>query len=218
MSRRASIESVVLLAALALTLAACDGGQEPSAAMPDPADNASADNPAAASDASANALPLKKPSATDVPMPGATVVPTATVGHAGFGGVHFGMNRGDAESAASGVFDGTAQAAACEQVHRAGQADIVYLFRDGKLQRIDVRTPGVMAEGGGRVGMQADDIRTLYAGHLSEPQKASVPGGHDLKVAGQNGDGIIFETDADGKVTAFRAGVASALDGAGGCS
>jgi len=217
--------SLILFATLTLLLAACDQSPpEPASAAPDAADTATADaQPAAAAqspptDAPADALPLKKPSATDATMPGATVAPIATVGAVGYGALHFGMSRSQAEQAAGGAFAGSAQAGACQQVHNPDQPDIAYQFNGDKLQRIEVKTPAVMAEGGGHVGMQIDEIRTLYAGHLTELARKSVPGGHELKDVGKNGAGIIFDTDADGKVTAFRAGVAPALDGAEGCS
>jgi hypothetical protein len=216
--------TLILFATLTLLLAACDQSpQEPASATPDAADNATADaQPAVAAqssptDASSDALPLKKPSATDATMPGATTAPIATIGAAGYGALHFGMSRNEAETAAGGAFVGATQGA-CQQVHSTAQPDIAYRFDGDKLQRIDVRTPAVMAEGGGRIGMQIDDIRTLYAGHLNEHARKSAAGGQDLKVVGKNGAGVIFETDADGKVTAFRAGIAPALDAGEGCS
>jgi hypothetical protein len=211
--------SVFLLAMLMLSLAACQqSAPEPASATPDPADTASADTQPAPADTSANVPPLKKPSATDVPMPGSVAASTATVGTSGFGAVRYGMNRSDAEQAAGGAFDAPTQGSACRQMHRADQPGIAYLFEDDKLQRIDVRTPGILADGGGHVGMQIDEIRTLYAGKLTEQPHKYVPNGRYLKVAGPNGSGMIFETDADGKVTSFRAGIAPALDQVEGCS
>lgn len=214
MSRSVMIQSVILFATLPLLLAACQqSAQEPASAAPDAADAATADAQSApAADASANGLPVKRPSATDVPMSGTTAIPTATVGAAGYGAMHFGMSR-DQAAQATGPRAGPAaesQEGACESKHTGAQVDVVYLFQGDKLQRIDVSTPNVMAEGGGHVGMQIDDIRTLYAGKLHEQQLKS---GYDLKVAGMSGAGIIFETDAGGKVTSFRAGISPVLDG-----
>jgi hypothetical protein len=48
--------------------------------------------------------------------------------------------------------------------------------------------------------------------------RTDVKGGLYLKVAGKNGSGLIFETDANGKVTSFRAGIAPVLDKVEGCS
>jgi hypothetical protein len=214
--------SPIIFAALALLLAACQqSAQEPAtpaAAAPDAADTATADAQSAPADSSADAPPLKKPSATDVPMPGTVAVPVATVGAAGFGALRFGMSRDEAEQAAGVAFDGATSGNACEQLRSAGQPAIAYLFEGDKLQRIDVKTPGVMADGGGHVGMQVDDIRTLYAGKLTEQPHKYVKGGLYLKVAGKDDSGLIFETDANGTVTSFRAGIAPALDYVEGCS
>lgn len=214
MSRSVMIQSIILFATFPLLLAACQqSAQEPASAAPDAADAATADAQSApAADASANGLPVKRPSATDVPMSGTTAIPTATVGAAGYGALHFGMSRDEAVQA-TGAHAGPAavpQEGVCESKHTGTQVDIVYLFQNDELQRIDVRTPDVMAEGGGHVGMQIDDIRTLYAGKLHEQQLKS---GYDLKVAGKSSAGIIFETDAGGKVTSFRAGISPVLDG-----
>jgi hypothetical protein len=114
------------------------------------------------------------------------------------------------EAQQTGKVAGDAVEGNCQTQHIAAQFKVAYLFPNGKLQRIDVTTPGVMAEGGGHVGMQIDDIRTLYAGKLHEQQLKS---GYALKVTGKNGDGIIFESDADGKITSFRAGISPTLDG-----
>lgn len=219
MSRRdTTTRSVILFAALTLSLSACQqSAQEPARAAPDAADAATTDAQPTSTESSANALPLKKSSATDVPIPGATAVPAVTVGVAGYGALHFGMNRREAEQAIGDAFNAPAQNG-CQQVRRASQPDVSYLFENGKLERIDVRGPVVMADGGGHVGMQVDEIRTLYAGKLSEQPHKYVKGGLYLKVAGANGSGMIFETDANGIVTAFRAGLAPALDQVEGCS
>ncbi len=206
---------LVLFAVLSLSLAACQqSAQEPAAALPDPADTSTADAQPAAANPSTNALPLKKPSATDVPMPGTAAAPAATVGAAGYGALRFGMTRDQAEHAAGAVFNGPTQGSACEPLYSPAQPGVTYLFEGDKLQRIIVHTPDVMADGGGHVGMRIDDIRTLYAGKLHEQQ---LKNGYDLKDLGKNGDGIVFETDAGGKVVSFRAGIASALDGPEGC-
>lgn len=210
---------LVLFAILSLSLAACQqSAQEPAAAAPDPADTATADAQSTPIDASANALPLKKPSATDVPMPGTAAVPAATVGVAGYGALHFGMSRDEAERAAGAAFNGSTSDSACKQLRIPGEPDVAYLFDGDKLQRIDVKTPDVMAEGGGHVGMQVEDIRTLYAGKLSELPRTDVKGGLYLKVLGKDGSGLVFEADESGKITSFRAGVAPVLDGVEGCS
>jgi hypothetical protein len=200
----------LLVPIAALLLAACGpSANEPASGTPDPADVAAAD----AQPASSAATGAKSPAKAVQVDEGATAT-EVTVGASGYGAVQFGMAREEAEQAAKTAFGKNAIDGACEP-KGAAPADVAYLFPDGKLQAIAVHTPGVMAEGGGRVGMDADEIRTLYAGKVSEKPQAGVPVGHVLKVTGfKNDAGLIFYTDAGGKVTGFRAGVGPALDAA----
>ena len=224
MSRCGLHIALILCAGLALSLAACQQpAQEPASGAPDAADVAAADAqpvdaaPVAPVAASADALPVKKTTANDATMAAMAVAPPASVGASGYGALHFGMTRSEAEAAIGERFSVSVQQG-CRQVRRAAQPAVAYRFDDGKLQRIDVHDPRVMADGGGHVGMLVDDIRTLYAGHLNEQPDHAVQGGLDLKVAGtSNGNGIVFQTDAKGNVTAFRAGIAQALDAPEGC-
>jgi hypothetical protein len=156
-----------------------------------------------------------------VPVPGSVAPPADTVGANGFGAVRFGMSVGDAEKAAGGALEAPdADPNACYIAHRSGQPEIAYLFDDGKLARIDVRTPGVLADGGGRVGMQVDEIRTLYAGHLSEQPAKNDPAARLLKIGGDKPGvgGVIFEVDSTGTITRYRAGLPPELDSVEGCS
>ena len=204
------------LALLLLLLAACQPPvDEANAPAPTPADLAT--TPATAP----SALPIKQSSATDVPVPGSSALPADTIGANGFGAVRFGMNRADAEKAAGGALEAPdAGGKACYIAQRAGQPEIAYMFEDGKLARIDVRTPGVLADGGGRVGMQADEIRTLYAGHLTEQPDKYDPTSRVLKIGGDKPGtgGVLFEVDGTGTVTRYRAGLPPALDYVEGCS
>ena len=208
------------LALLSLLLAACQPqADEVSEPAPTPADLAT--TPPPASTMAPSALPIKQSSATDVPVPGSAASPADTVGANGFGAVRFGIDRVDAEKSAGGALEAPdTDGKACYIAQRAGQPEIAYMFVDGKLARIDVRTPGVLADGGGRVGMQADEIRTLYAGHLSEQPDKYDPDARLLKVGGDKPGvgGIIFEVDGKGVVIRYRAGLPPALDYVEGCS
>jgi len=203
-----------------LLLAACQPpADEASAPAPTQADLAVTPPPPSATTASG--VPIKQPSATDVPVPGSVASPADTVGANGFGAVRFGMNRDDAENAAGGVLEAPdTDSNACYTAHRPGQPEIDYMFDAGKLARIDVRTPGVLADGGGRVGMQVDEIRTLYAGHLSEQPAKNDPAARLLKIGGDKAGvgGVIFDVDGTGSVTRYRAGLPPVLDSGEGCS
>ena len=208
---------IAAILAILLALAACQKpAHEPASATPDAADVKADEAQPAASQSIAGAASASQPSATDMPLADTADAPMPTVDATGFGPLHFGITRGEAEKALGGAFRAPAQPG-CQQVHSTDQPEVLYLFNGGKLQRIDVSGPRVMAEGGGHVGMQADDIRTLYAGRLSEQPDNAVKGGLDLKVAGSNGNGIVFQADASGNITAFHAGVAQTLDAPEGC-
>lgn len=204
-----------------LLLAACQPpADEASAPAPTPADLATIP-PSKTPATPGSDLPLKQPSATDVPVPGSASPPADTVGANGFGAVRFGMDRVDAEKAAGGALEApSADPKACYIAHRSGQPEIAYMFDNEKLSRIDVRTPGVLADGGGRVGMQVDEIRTLYAGHINEQPAKYDPAARLLKVGGDKPGvgGVIFEVDGQGKVTRYRAGLPPELDYVEGCS
>jgi hypothetical protein len=213
-----SLRPLALL--LLLPLAACQSpADDAGAPAPTPADLATTTQPA--SDAAGAGLPIKQPSATDMPLPGSGIPPADTVGANGFGAVRFGMNRADAEKAAGIAFAAPgANGNSCYIAQRPGEPEIGYVFGDGKLVRIDVRTPGVLADGGGRVGMQVDEIRSLYAGHLGEQPAANDPAARLLKIGGDKpgAGGVIFEVDRNGTVVRYRAGLPPALDSAEGCS
>jgi hypothetical protein len=207
-------------ALLSLLLAACQPpADEASAPAPTQADLATTPPPSAPATA-ASALPLKQPSATDVPVPGSVAPPADTVGANGFGAVRFGMSVGDAEKTSGRQFNGTPADSPCMLLNRVDQTGMTYIFVEGKLARIDVRTPGVLADGGGRVGMQVDEIRTLYAGHLSEQPAKNDPAARLLKIGGDKPGvgGVIFDVDGAGKVTRYRAGLPPALDSGEDCS
>lgn len=205
---------------LPLALAACNSSHDADPALaPTAEDIAASTTPQP--DVAANRPPIKQPSATDVPMPGGGAPVMDTVGPEDFGALRFGVSRTDADKSVGTAFEAAgATGKGCYIAHRAGQPDIGYLFDGGKLMRIDVRTPGVLADGGGRVGMRIDEIRTLYAGHLTEQPGKYDPNTRLLKVGGDKpgSGGLIFETDANGTVTSYRAGLPPALDYVEGCS
>ena len=79
--------------------------------------------------------------------------------------------------------------------------------------------PDIAAPGGGRVGMTAAEIHALYKG-VAEQKHKYVEGAMNLRAMDPDGGpGIaVFETDAGGKVTAWRVGVPPQVDYVEGCS
>lgn len=93
------------------------------------------------------------------------------------------------------------------------------MFEARKLVRYDVRSPGITAPGGGRVGMTLGELQVLY------PERADVgPDKYDDKAQHlrvrpvQEGAAVIdFALGADGKVAAWRVGRTPQVDYAEGC-
>src|SRR3546814_19034868 len=89
----------------------------------------------------------------------------------------------------------------------------------GKFVRYDVGNDKEVAPGGGKLGMDAQEIRDLYPGRVEESPHKYVDGSY-LKIrADDGGNGkLVFETDAADKVTAWHAGVEPQVDYIEGCS
>ncbi|MDT9582072.1 hypothetical protein RS982_12265 [Stenotrophomonas indicatrix] len=107
----------------------------------------------------------------------------------------------------------------CYFLRPQGAEDPRLMFEARKLVRYDVRSPSIVAPGGGRVGMTLGELQVLY------PERADVgPDKYDDKAQhlrvrpAQEGAAIIdFALGADGKVGAWRVGRTPQVDYAEGC-
>lgn len=202
---------------LLLPLAACQ--REPSAP-----DNATSPAPAttatAASSTPAPVTSVARPSAAgttddDGPAPLAR--------YDGYGDLRFGMDEAEAANAWGGELKPLP--AASEPCHYLTPkwvkvpADFALMVEGGRFVRYDVGTDRETAPGGGRVGMTTAEIEQRYADVERRPHKY-VEGGAVLRVVDPTGGKgvLVFETDAAGKVTAWRAGVPPQVDYVEGCS
>lgn len=199
-----------LLAAFALALSGCgprpDAVQDPAG----PADVAS-DQPA-----------------DDVPP--ATAPPEAfdratQARFDGYGDLRFGMDPARMRQAWGGELQRLppdAEAEACQYLVPSWSetpSDFALMVEGGRFVRYDVGTARETAPGGGRVGMSADEIRTLYAGAVQEQPHKYVPEGHYLRIQDDGGPGVlVFETDPAGRVTSWRVGVPPQADYVEGCA
>ncbi|HEY0503286.1 MAG TPA: lectin [Lysobacter sp.] len=97
---------------------------------------------------------------------------------------------------------------------------VAFMFEGDTFVRMDVDAPDIEAPGGGRVGMQANDILQRYAGHVHVQPHKYVEGGQYLRVPNPDGGTgvVLFETDADGRVTGWRIGEPPQVDYVEGCS
>lgn len=197
----------LLLSVLVLALAACN--PEPPAPSPVP---------------EAALPPLDQPD-QGVPPASAPVPAAGKAGLArfdGYGDMRFGMSEAEARAAWGGELVGD-DGEGCHYLHPAWEhvpAYFAFMFEGGRFVRYDVGNDGEVAPGGGRRGMDADAIRSLYAGRVEESLHKYVEGGSYLEVAAGDGSPgkLVFETDAEGTVGAWRAGVDPQVGYVEGCS
>lgn len=145
-----------------------------------------------------------------------------TLGFEGMGDVHFGMDRAEVEAALGRPLHGDS-AEGCHvltpKAEDDGKSAVQLMFDEGKLRRIDVTGRAVEIEGGGHVGMSADEIRKLYPGLKEQPHKYEEGALYLIVDPPAVGDGkVIFETNPAGRVTSARAGIAPQVDYVEGCS
>ena len=205
-----------------LSLAACQRAPEPVAAAPDEA----------AAQADATQAGTDQPSG-DVPpatAPPGTLPPRLQQGGQalarwdGYGEVRFGMDAEQVRAGWGGQLEGApgAEPEGCYYLRPKWAVEdrsFGFMFEDGKLVRFDSDNPKELAPGGGRVGMPAADITTLYAGHVQVQPHKYEEGAQYLRVT-QDGQAaaLVFETDAAGKVTRWRVGLPPQVDYVEGCS
>lgn len=205
------------VASLALALAACTGERPPAAddaASPPPLDQP-AENvpPATADDAAA--------SAAGVPAP------SGPARMDGYGELDFGMTAEEAQAAwTQGKLDGPlppGDPEGCLYLTPAGQptpAHLAFMFENDLFVRYSVENEEMAAPGGGKHGMTETELQGLYGNALKATPHKYVEGGKylGLDVGGVAATKLVFETDAEGKVTEWRVGVAPQVDYVEGCS
>lgn len=195
--------------AACLLLAACS---------PSPEEPVSPGN-AAAQDAGADE-DLHEP-AEDVP-PATAPRPAApgALDFAGFGAAPFGTEAEAVRMAWGGPMQGQADQSdpdACyylrPEPRDAAGFGIGFMIEGGRFVRADVEDAATVAPGGGRVGMEAGDIGTLYPGRVEEQAHKYVEGARYLRVRQEGAEAVLlFETDAEGRVDAWRIGLPPQVD------
>lgn len=209
------------VALLVLALAACSADRAPgdTAAAPAPAADAVAEDPAAPP-------PLDQP-VEDVPPATAPVNLAPDLGLVrmdGYGDMRFGMTAAEARQAWEGELKVAGdEAGGCYYlVPRwvSVPSDFAFMVEGDRFVRYDVGTGREIAPGGGKVGMEAAEIRAIYAGRVEETPHKYVEGGLYLRVDDANGGQgkLVFATGKDGKVTSWRIGVPPQVDYVEGCS
>lgn len=182
-----------------------------------------AEAPAATADQPAQTTPV----AAETTAPAVAETPPASEGQAGFAGygdMKLGSSAEEAKVAWGGELNGKpGEVGGCYYLSPKWvkqPSDFAFMIEGDKFVRYDVGTDKETAPGGGKVGMSVDELDKLYGDALQSTPHKYVQGGQYLSMAasGVAPSKLVFETDAAGKVSAWRVGLAPQVDYVEGCS
>ncbi len=207
-----------LMSAL-LVLTSCNrADQSPAPAAPANAEHA----PVAAADdqPAATVPPATAPAGTFPPR--TQQDPAALARMDGYGDLRFGMDAGQAWAAWGGDLQGEAAPDnGCYLLRPRWASDarrLGFMFEGGQLVRLQTNEAKETAPGGGKVGMTLAQLRALYPDGLTEQPHKYIPGALTLRLPdAATQTALVFETDADGKVTSWRVGKPPQVDYVEGC-
>lgn len=208
-----------VVASLAFALAACTSERTPTA------DDAATTPPP--TDQPAENVPPATINDATVPPPTNALAPSGPARMDGYGELDFGMTAEEAKAAwTQGKLEGAVpkgDEAACFHLHPAGQptpAHLAFMFENDLFVRYSVENDDMAAPGGGKRGMTEAELQKLYGNALKATPHKYVQGGKYLAIdaSGVAPSKLVFETDADGKVTEWRVGVTPQVDYVEGCS
>ena len=216
-SRNRSLPAASLLL---LALTACNADHTSA-----PADDA-ATTPAPAAPADAAPADSVPPPAEPAPATPPSPAPAPADDLArfdGYGDMRFGMTAAQARQAWGGELKGiAAEGEACYHLSPKwvkAPAELAFMIEGDKFVRYSSEDAKLVAPGGGRIGMTADEIKALYPGRVEEqPHKYSDGKYLRIKDAGGGTAVLIFETNAKAVVEEFRVGVPPQVDYVEGCS
>ncbi len=200
-----------------LLLTGCNRAEDATTAAPD----AAPAPVAAANDQPAGDVPPATAPAGTFP-PQLRQQPAALARLDGYGDLRLGMDAAQARAAWGGDLRGEpATDGGCyllrpqwaEDARRFG-----FMFEGDRLVRYQTNEPEELAPGGGKVGMTLAQLRALYPAGLTEQPHKYVPGAFTLRMAdAATRSALVFETDADGKVSSWRVGQPPQVDYVEGC-
>jgi hypothetical protein len=172
--------------------------------------------------ASIPAAPMASPPIKPVASPQVADDPAALARYDGYGDMRFGMDESAFDKAWGGELKGAPErGSTC--FYKTPKwvklsRDFAFMFEGGHFVRYDVGTAKEAAPGGGKVGMDAAQIHSLYGSHVQTQPHKYVAGAKYLHIAAPGGSGaLVFETDAQGKVTRWHVGVPPQVDYVEGC-
>ena len=219
---RHTLVPLALSAALStILLAACGPNANAPTAETDAAapSNAVVDTPATV----AKPASLPEPGeASEMPTSNTTDGSDAQARFDGYGDVKLGIPAAGMQAAWGGELDrlGGAEETCYFMTPKwvKAPAEFAFMIEDGKFVRYGTESTTFVAPGGGKVGMSAAEIQSLYAGRI-EQQPHKYTDGKYLRIKdAASANVLIFETDAAGKVTVWRVGMPPQVDYVEGCS
>lgn len=227
-----TLRSLCTLVVASAALAACDRDPAPAPTQT----SATAAAPAAPDDAAPEAETYDANPPARAPRPvvridpqdqvGWTLPATDAISHEGFGGARFGVGPDALREAWSGELSrlGPDEAGGCHYLFPEPRKPesgygLAFMVEGDRFARIDVNMPGIVAPGGGEVGMSVERIRSMYGQRIEEQPHKYVEGGRYLRVPAESGESaVVFEADADGRIQEWRLGVPPQVDYVEGCS
>lgn len=131
----------------------------------------------------------------------------------GYGPVSVGMTVAQAEAALGEELSASSEDCQLLAPRAAGSPPAWrWMVSGGVLVRIDVAGEGVVARGGGRVGMDIDALRAAYPGAVDQGPAKYDPQARTWIVGAAEKSHFVFEIGADGRVTQWRAGRSPEVD------
>lgn len=105
------------------------------------------------------------------------------------------------------------------QLPSVGRDALSLMVENGRFVRYDVYGPGLLAPGGGAVGMTRAQLQMRYPDQTSVSPNKYLRGVLDLRVTPPSGQdhGLVFVIGADGFVQQWRLGLVPQVDYAEGC-
>jgi hypothetical protein len=215
--------TLLFVALASLPLAACKPATTEAPATSAGTDGAVTEAPAAVP-ATPDESPAPATQPTTASAPDAQPSAIAQASFSGYGDMKLGITVEEATAAWGGELNGKpSEGSTCYYLTPKwvkAPRDFAFMAENGKFVRYDVGTDKEAAPGGGKVGMTVDQLQKLYNNSLQSAPHKYVEGGKNLSVAasGVAPSKLVFETDAAGKVTAWRVGLSPQVDYVEGCS
>lgn len=130
----------------------------------------------------------------------------------GYAGLRFGMTAAEAARAwPGGLLGQPPRGEICYYLTPAGSGP-EFMIEADKLVRYDVADAAQAAPGGGKLGMSMQEIKRLYPGQATEKPDPQAGGGHTIRIQSKGSGAIVFQSDANGQVQAWRVGMAPYVD------